>query len=91
MMPSLISDYEIPPMVSFSPGPSFTDPQTYELGRDKSSGLFYLNLFVGSRSERVEMLIDTMVTGNAIEYNIDISTTAIPSFRNADTVQSNQA
>jgi len=67
---------------------TYDSPITYELGQDTTSGLFYLYLFVGSQDEKVELLIDTMATGNAIKYKKANSETAVTTTKEEVSVES---
>ena len=51
--------------------------KSYELLQDADTGLYFMELFVGSKLEKVDMLIDTQANGTAIDYNYGASRMAI--------------
>ena len=42
---------------------------TLPLEHDEESGTYYMDLYVGTKLERMIMLIDTLANGTAIKYN----------------------
>ena len=42
---------------------------TFPLEHDEESGTYYMDLFVGTKLERMTLLIDTLANGTAIKYN----------------------
>jgi len=42
---------------------------TFNLEHDEESGTYYMDLYVGTKLERMTMLIDTLANGTAIKYN----------------------
>lgn len=56
---------------------AYSNPISYQLDQDEESGLYFMISYLGSRSERVPILIDTMSNGTAIKYEVDQSSSKI--------------
>ena len=56
--------------------------------QDVESGLYFMISYLGSRTERVGMLIDTMANGTAIKYEVDQSSSRIKHESDVGTIES---
>jgi hypothetical protein len=61
--------------------------RVYELEQDDSTGTYYMDMFVGSKLEKVHMLIDTQANGTAIRYNQTNSKRSIVHHNKRDTIE----
>jgi hypothetical protein len=41
------------------------------MDQDMESGLYFMIAYLGSKGERISMLVDTMADGTAVKYEID--------------------
>jgi hypothetical protein len=47
--------------------------RTYELEQDEESGTYFFQVFMGTKLEKANLLIDTQANGTAINYNLEAS------------------
>ena len=51
--------------------------RTYNLIQDDASNLYFFEMFVGSKLEKVNLLVDTQASGTAIKYDTEASRRSI--------------
>ena len=47
---------------------SFDFSRTYDLIQDEVNGRYYMELYMGTKLQRVDLLVDTQANGTAIDY-----------------------